>query len=73
MYKNAFARLQSVYNLLESDPVYSELRQQFDAQEAQFHEVMEQLSQQQRDICTVHIGLLSEIYQRMMEIACFVE
>ena len=71
MYKAAYKKIQLVYARLETDPVYSALQSQLHRQEAQFKQLMAQLPQAQQDILIEYIGLLSEAYQRITEIACY--
>lgn len=71
MLQNAYLRYCYIMEKLETDPEYLEMERRLVAQESAFRELRESLSPGQREVLTEYLGLLAELEERAMEIACF--
>ena len=71
MLEQAYKRYEYIRKAQESDSEFLALRQRFLAQEPVFRTLMEGLQPEQREVITEYLGILAELEERVMELACF--
>ena len=71
MLEQAYKRYEYIRKAQESDPEYLALRQRFLDQEPEFRAVMQVLPSGQREVINEYLGILAELEERAMELACF--
>lgn len=71
MIQRAYERYCWILEAKESDPEYLSLRQRFLDQEPEFRALMQGLPLEQREVITEYLGILAELEERAMELACF--
>lgn len=71
MIQRAYERYCWIFEAKESDPEYLALRQRFLAQEPEFRALMQALPPAKRQVINEYLGILAELEERAMELACF--
>lgn len=71
MLEQAYQRYEYIRRAQESDPEYLALRQRFLDQEPEFRALMQGLPPAKRQVINEYLGILAELEERAMELACF--
>ena len=71
MLKEAYDRYRAIEALLESDEELSILKQRLLKASMELESILARLAEDEQAVITEYTGLLAEIEQRIVEIACF--